>query len=262
MPQHPHAQALAKALKQQIRARGTSAAAISLALGQHPAFLSRALNGQRPLRVEVVFAALHQLHILPFEFFWMVFPFGGTPLPASQLKAHSDPSVVEFRELTRRLFQRRGRLSSDEYRLRIGAWVKEEIARRDRSVRQVSLAMGLGPTALGKALRGESQLTFTQVFRALEAVRTDPGRLFVSLFLPDLEDPFARLEREEVLRYLEAALITGDPAFEVLRKRKARQKQKPKKEPWATPTGAGGPPPRTPRRATAKKRRGTPSASK
>lgn len=236
----PAFEALAAALKEQLRLRGISARQVSHELGQHPAFLSRALSGLRPLRVEIVFELLAKLTVSPFEFFRVVYPFGGNPLPATGAPELEVPGVKSMEELAREVFRRRGVLSPTEYRLRLGEWLRAEIPQHDLSIREVSRRLGLGPTALGQALRGSSQLTFFHVLGTLRALGAHPGRPFLALFLPDLEDPIARMEREEVLRALEKVAAVG--ARELLKKRAAKARP-------ATPQGgpSGDPPtPTTP----------------
>ena len=202
-------EALTAALKEQLRLRGVSARQLSVELGQHPAFLSRAFAGSRPLRVEVVFELLANLGISPFEFFRVVFPFGGNPLPATGAPELAIPGVQSMEQLAREVFRRRGTLSPSGYRLRIGEWLLREIPHHAISIREVSRRLGLGPTALGQALHGSNQLTFFHLLGTLRVLQAHPGRLFLSVFLPEPSDPLALAEREEVLRALEKVAAAG-----------------------------------------------------
>lgn len=225
MAAHPAVVALGQSLQTLLAEHHTSAREVSRALGWHAAFLTRAFNGHRPLRVEVVFEVLAHLREVPYDFFRLHYPFGGNRAGLYVAGAESQfdlPGLTSLREAIREQFQREGTLSSSEYRLRMGAWLQREFRARGISVRSVSLRLGLGPTALGQALRGGSQLTFFHVFAALEAIGADPGRMFLAVFLPELPSPIERLEQEQRLAILEKVVVETEEGFLARRKRLGR----------------------------------------
>lgn len=227
MLSHPDVLALGEVLQRQIRARGTSAKAVSVALGWHPSFLTRALRGYRPLRVELVFEVLAKLEAVPFEFFLLVFPFGGNPLESlsgGKTSALDDGDVPPLKRTLREAYLKMGRLPPEEYRLRLGELVAREIRRSGFSGAEVSRRLGLGSTALGQALRGKTQLTFFHVLAALRAAQADPGRVLVSLFLADEPDSIAREARDEALASLDLKAPAGKEAFLRRRERLAAER--------------------------------------
>ncbi len=234
MNSHAGAVALGKALQGFLRDHKTSARAVSLALGRHPLFLTRCFNGHRPLRVEVVFQVLEHLGTVPYEFFRAVYPFGGNKAGLYQgpgPSAFDLPGMMSLEDAIREQFRKLGVRSPSDYRLELGEWLQREIRRRGATVRSISAGLGLGKTALGQALRGETQLNFSHVFGVLEALGADPGRMFLTLFLPDLDSPAANLERENLLAYLETVVQKTDEGFLLRRERLKKAAPKPPSEP-------------------------------
>lgn len=222
MQAHPAVVALGKALQELLTEHRTSAREVSRALGWHAAFLTRAFNGHRPLRVEVVFDVLAHLREVPYDFFRLHYPFGGSRagLYVGGAKSPLDlPGLISLQEAIREQFRKQGVPTSSEYRLRIGAWLQRELRTRGVSMRSVSQRLGLGPSALGQALRGESQSTFFHVFGALEAIGADPGRMFLAVFLPEPPSPLERLEQEQRLAILEKVVVETEEGFLARRKR-------------------------------------------
>lgn len=245
MKSHAGAVALGKALQDYVRAHKTSARAVSVALGFHPLFLTRCFNGHRPLRVELVFQVLEHLNAVPYELFRALYPFGGNKagLYRGPGKSAFDlPGLMTLEEAIREQFRRLGTRSPAEYRLRLGEWLQREMRRRGATARSISIGLGLGKTSLGQALRGESQLNFSHVFGALEALGADPGRMFLALFLPDLDSPAANLERENLLAYLDTVVQKTDEGFLLRRERlkKAAPKPPAEPEPEEAPNGEPG----------------------
>ncbi len=241
MNPHAGAVALGKALQGYVRDHKTSARAVSVALGRHPLFLTRCFNGHRPLRAEVVFQVLEHLGAVPYEFFRALYPFGGNkaglyrgPGPS----AFDLPGMMTLEEAIREQFRKLGIRSASEYSMRLGEWLQREIRRRGSTASAISAGLGLGKTALGQALRGETQLNFSHVFGVLEALGADPGRMFLTLFLPDLDSPAANLERENLLAYLETVVQKTDEGF--LLRRERLKKPAPKPEPEDAPNGEPG----------------------
>ena len=234
MKSHSGALALGKALQAWLRDHKTSARAVSLALGWHSTFLTRCFNGHRPLRVEVVFQVLVHLGTVPYEFFRAVYPFGGSKAGLYAAGAGSPfdlPGVMTLEEAIREQFRKVGSASPREYSLRLGEWLKREIRRGGRTTSSISRSLGLGSTALGQALRGESQLTFFHVLGTIEALEADPGRMLLALFLPEPESPARRLERENLLVLLESVVQKTDEGFLLRRERLKKSQPEPEKAP-------------------------------
>jgi transcriptional regulator with XRE-family HTH domain len=250
MSDPPAVPALGQALQLLLREQRTTARAISRELGYHPSYLTRCFHGHRPLRVEVVFAVLEKLGEHPAIFFRSHYPLGGEILPLAKgtsLEALDLDGLPPLADITRRFLARRGTFSPQEYRLRMGEWLQREIRKAPgHSQRSLSRALGLGPTALGQALRGESHLTFSQVFAVLAALGIDPGRLFAALFLPDVESPSERLAREVRLERIETAVRLGQEGFLKRRQRRAAAKAKPKPPQEHEPADDQGPNDRPP----------------
>lgn len=244
MEAHLAAVALGKKLQALLTEHGTSGREVSRVLGWHSAFLARAFNGHRPLRVEVVFQVLAHLGGSPYNFFRLHYPFGGSRAGLYVAGAGSSfdlPGLVTLEDAIREQVRREGVLSPSEYRLRMGAWLRREIRGQGASMRSVSLKLGLGPTALGQALRGESQLTFFHVFGALEAIGSDPGRMFLAIFLPEAAAPIERLEQDQRLSILERVVIESEEGFLARRKRLRKGKPPESKAPAEEEPGDGPP---------------------
>lgn len=207
MSPEEHLNVLGRALHAVLNAHRVSAGATSKALGHHTAYLARALRGTFPLRVEAVFQLFQTLGAHPEDFFHELYPLGGEPL--MRLEAGlGGPADDEASRVVRELWnRRRGEpLSPTEYRLRMGELLASSLQRVGVSQRSVSIKMGKSPGVLSQALRGQSHLTFLQVFTALEAARCDPGRLFFQLFMPRPADVYKRLRQTRSVELLELAL--------------------------------------------------------
>lgn len=206
-------QAVSRALSALLHDKAVSARALSKRLRRHPAYLSRALRGIHPLRVEVVFAALERLGRHPEEFFRELYPLGGETI--LRLEAgQGELDDEEGRALSRLAERHRGvPLRPAEYRLRLGELLQAALKRAAVSQRRVSLAMGKSAGALGEALRGNSQLHFLQVFTVLDAAGVDPGRLFFELFLDRPDDVLKRLRQARSVELLEQALIRAAQGY-------------------------------------------------
>lgn len=225
MKTHPAALRLCEVLAQQLRDRGVSASVLSRELGHQPAYLSRVLSGRRPLRVEVVFEILARLSVAPSDFFALAFPFAGDRFAGTQLSKdvlRTLDGVPSEEDSDRELVRKRELFSSTEYTLRLGALVQRELQRRRVPMAKASRQLGLGSSALSQALRGRSQLTFLHVLGALELADADPGRVFVNLFLLDVEDPLERARRDDLLLLLEETAREGKAGFLLRRERRER----------------------------------------
>lgn len=225
--------ALGAHLQDLLRQHHTTARTASEALGFHPAFLTRAFGGQRPLRVEVVFQLLARLRERPYEFFDLHYPFAGNALPKKKGPSPLDlPGVPTLVELIQREYKRLGPRPAAQYRDDLAAWLKRAIRRRKASQKQISIDLGLGQYALGLALRGNSQLTFFVVFGVVEALEIDPGRMFFEVFLPQPASVIQGLRRETQLDAIEGTLRDTERGFAKRRQeREAASKPPDEKEP-------------------------------
>lgn len=164
----------------------------------------------------LVFEVLAKLSILPFEFFHLVYPVGDNRLTSPELGAASPadlPGEAGMLAMVRQHWRRLGPRTPKEYSLRLGERVQREIQRNDVSVASVSRKLGLASTTLGQALRGQSQLTLFHALAALEAVNVHPGRVLLSVFLENLEDPIRQEAREKYLLKLEKRAFEADEGF-------------------------------------------------
>ncbi len=226
--------ALGKELQALIRDHRTSARRLSLALGQHPRFLSRALTGQRPLRMETVFEVLGLLGEHPYGFFRAVYPLAGRilpPLTAEQRAALDPPGLPTLQALVQWQLASEPRLPAAAYRRRVAEALRRAIRRHGRPLRHLSLELGLGPHALGLALRGNSQLTALHVLGVLTLLGADPGRVFFEAFLPEPASPLEHLERDKMLDAYEGLLRSTEEGFLARRKRKAEDEARHRDEP-------------------------------
>lgn len=199
---------LGHSLQRLIEEKGWSAREASAALGYNPAYLSRALRGVHPLRVEVVFELIARLGHHPHEVFSQLFPLGGDTVLRLEAVLGDNPADDEAARVVRQLAakQRGAPLSPREYRLRLAELLAAALRDAEVSQRSVSRSLGRRNGALGEALRGNSHLSFLQVFTVLESARTDPGRVFFELFLRRPDDMLRRLRQARSVQLLEAAL--------------------------------------------------------
>lgn len=223
--------ALGDALQDLLTTHGKTARAASEALGFHGAFLTRAFRGHRPLRVEVVFRLLASLRELPYEFFDLHYPFAGDRLPAGQGPGPLDlPGEPTLAELVRGEYRRTRTLAPGEHRDDLAAWLRRAIRRAKASQKEISLRLGLGPYALGLALRGNSQLTFFHVFGVLDALGFDAGRMFFEVFLPRPASPLQGLRRERQLDAAEGIVRGTEQALAERRERRRQPAEAPAPE--------------------------------
>ncbi len=220
---------LGKQLQSLIRDHRTSAVRLSLALGQHPKFLTRAFRGHRPLRVETVFQVLGLLGVHPYAFFKVVYPLGGRilpPLTTQQRAALDAPGLPTLRALVQWQLDSEVPLPAAAHRRRLAEALRRAIRRHGPSVRGLSLQLGLGPHALGLALRGGTQLTVLHVLGVTGALGIDPGRVFFEAFLPEPGSPLEHLERDQMLASFERLLQATEEGFLARRKRKAEDDER------------------------------------
>jgi len=180
-------------LRDAVRRSKLTAGEASEALGRHRGHVGRMTRGKAPLRVEEVFALLDVLEIDPPDFFTLYFPLGGeveSRLHLTHPREVRPSGGITLKELrvSARQSQGKPRLSSVGAPLRCGQILNLKLRQRRISQRQVEEELGLGTNALGRALRGETELTFERIFAVLEVIGLRPGRFFVELLGPDPED--------------------------------------------------------------------------
>ncbi len=201
---------LGRALRRLIRSEGLRLGEFSRKLGFGPDYLGRAFRGRYPLRVELVFEILQRLTVLPFEFFDSVFPFGGpVTLKAAKTRGVSDlPGEQRWAHYFRdQLLEQRPRCVG-EHAEHFRQWLRHAIEDREQTQRRISEALGRGPTALGQALRGNTELTFFHVFGVLHHLEVSPARFFVEAFGREAGNPAERIRRLRTLDYFERVLET------------------------------------------------------
>lgn len=201
---------LGRALRRLIRTEGLKLGNFSRELGFGADYLGRAFRGRYPLRVELVFKILKRLTVVPFEFFDSVFPFGGpVTLKAAKTRGVSDLPGEQRWELyfREKLFEQRPRTVA-EHAGRFGRWLRHAIEDREQTQKKISESLGMGPTALGQALRGNSELTFFHVFGVLHHLEVSPARFFVEVFGREAASPADRIRRWRTLDYFERVLET------------------------------------------------------
>ena len=257
MPRHrrPEVAELALGLSALLEPAHTTAQALSRTLGYHPSYLGRVFRGENAFKVELAFAVLAELGVDPIEFFEELYPFGGEAMktalrevPAARVKS---AFVESLREDSRLLHGEREDSPADWTR-KAGAVLASLLKRRGVSQGQASRAAGYGPSVLGQAMRGASQLTFDHVFAALEVGKIPVGRFVKELFGPPdgellavvrwrkLLDEAERLVPGYVQRFTErrrgekpgtASLPPSPPAPARKRAKPSRKRPRPRKHP-------------------------------
>lgn len=197
---------LGRGIQSTIRAYRASARAVSLALGYHAGQLTQVLNGHRPMRVKLVLEVLENLGAPPGRTFDLHYPLGG--IAEAVLREGSGPAIdppgtKPLREVVAELERAREAGPAETVR-KLGLLLRRELRTAQVSQREVSRRLGLGEDALGKALRGDSELTFLHVFAVLAATGRSPARIFAELFAPTKSDPMEQLELARRLDDLEA----------------------------------------------------------
>lgn len=194
-------------LAEWVRRTGTPLFELSRDLGRHPNYLSRAFRGRLRLKVWDAFAILREVHGSPRQFFTWLYPFGGPAAAAVEseprYQAQADRSLET---LLLKQEEKLGHTRRDpaDWTARVRALLRDLLRRRKLRQQQASLALGLGPKALGQVLQGQAQLTFEHLFGVLAYAETPPGRFFFELFGAPEGDAFAELRW---VRYLDALEI-------------------------------------------------------
>lgn len=199
---------LGKALRRLVQSEGLRPAQLSRELGLGGDYLSRAFSGRYHLRLELTLRLLERLNVVAFDFFDSVFPFGGSTVEelAALPTPPEPPGEPPFRTWLRaQHIENRPRAVAEVVR-RAGLLLRQAITDRGLKQKALSEGLGLGPVALGLALRGNTQLTFFHIFGVLAAVDLSPARFFVDLFATDELSPTERLRRRGLLDWQERVL--------------------------------------------------------
>lgn len=203
--------ALGRALQIMVEEHGTTAKALSKKMGFHLGQLTLVFAGRRPMRVSLVFSVFEHLGASPERFFWAHYPLGGAAQVALR-KALKGPALggMALSEAARRQRLRKGVPRTPEMlTAKLGEVLKRLIRSSPFTQREVAERLRVTSSSLGQALRGNSELNFTQVFGVAEAIGRTPARIFAELFGPEPADPMAEIElgleldhQEELLRAL------------------------------------------------------------
>lgn len=201
---------LGREIKRLVHGAGIRLEDMSQNLGFHPHYLGRTLRGRLPLNVEVVFRVLNGLKVEPDRFFEDLYPFGGEGMAVVLRKPSPgggrDPSL---RRLSSELRKARGEeWSPAALSRKAGDVLRGMLRRRGIRQRDASLALGMGPTALGQALRGYAELSFGHVFGTLTVCGAPPGRFVIELFGPGDAALLGRMRWLRALDYAER-VVTG-----------------------------------------------------
>ena len=199
---------VSRELAEWARRTGTPLYELSRDLGRHPNYLSRAFCGRLRLKVWDAFALLREIHGSPRQFFAWLYPFGGPAVTAVE----SDPRYQEQadRSLEALLLKQEEKLGHTrrdpaDWTARVRALLRDLLRRKKLRQHEASLALGLGPKAVGQVLQGQTQLTFEHLFGLLAFAETLPGRFFFELFGAPEGDAFAQLRWVRYLDALETA---------------------------------------------------------
>lgn len=205
---------LAKGLARLLEEHRTSARAVSLALRPNPAYLNRALRGERPLRVVTVLQSLVHLGERPYEFFELMYPFGGQALPRLLGPNPLDlPGLPTLEEVFHGQMALRMHHEPAAQAQNFALWMKRALSRAELPQKECSERLGWGPNALPLVLRGASKLNFEHVFGVLGELKRSPGRMFYEVFLPPPSTPMMALRREQQLDLAEEILKETELGF-------------------------------------------------
>jgi transcriptional regulator with XRE-family HTH domain len=238
--------------------------ALSQEMGQHPAYWTRALAGKRPLRLERALGLLAALTVDAEEFFEVLYPLGG-PAEAKLVAPAPDPwerqGLPSLRETMRRARALSGEPEPTPASLtaRAGQILRQMLRRAGLRQRRASEALGLGPGALGQALRGNAALNVEQVLATLQLLGVTPARFFAELFGPADAHVLAGMRWSRFLDRLEGLVAgaaegllaesPGQAPVPPARKRRRPARRKPK----AAKPAADRPPPAPSRRGARKR---------
>jgi transcriptional regulator with XRE-family HTH domain len=160
------------------------------------------------LRIEEAFQLLALLGAEPYEFFEEIFPLGGEARTRLALSTQGDQGQRATSRI-RDLIHREAALRGDppptprDFAARAGRLLRDALRRAHISQEEASRRLGLGPTALGQALRRTRRLSFAHLFGVLSLVDHSPGRFFEELFGPGEEEILPGLDWSSLLERLE-----------------------------------------------------------
>lgn len=225
--------ALSVALRKAAKTAGRSLGSLSVEMGFYPLYLTRALAGHARLRVDVGFAVLGKLDVVPQVFFADLFPLGGPAYAELRRRvAGREGGKGEaggVRELVRAEARRRGLLSAREVELRAGELLRLFLRRAGQSQKAAAASLGLSAGALGQVLRGTARLTFRHIFGVLRFLGVPPGRFFRELLLPRPTEPGGSELQAEVLDVVSRLL--EDTSRGLLAKEREAKARAPKRNP-------------------------------
>jgi len=244
-----------RALAEAARRGHRSLRSVSQQMGQHPAYWTRALTGRRPLRLQGALELLAALRVDAEEFFEVLYPLGGAAeakltRPGPDLWDRQGSSLRDMMRRARALEARREPTPA-ELTARAGRTLIAMLRRAGLRQRAASQALGLGPGALGQALRGNAALNVEHVLATLALLDLTPARFFAELFGPDEEDVLAGMRWSRYLDQVEGLVASASGRLLAQKRGDARPKAKGKTKgrsargPAKAGTAAkGGKPPR------------------
>lgn len=195
---------------------GTTLGELSLALGNHEQYVSRALRGVVLFKVELVYEILQAVQAPPEPFFSQLYPFAEHSLEPLRRRRHPAWGELMPPSLERDAFDDEETprfISPEEETRRVGRRLGELLARRGITQLDASQAIGLGPRALGQALRGASHLYWSHVFAVVDLLGMPMGRLWKEVYGPIPETPLTYLRWQQVLDAAETSLTGKAPAY-------------------------------------------------
>jgi transcriptional regulator with XRE-family HTH domain len=239
-----------QALHDAVRRSGWPLHEMSERLGQHPAYLSRALRGRGPLRFLTVLRLLDLLGLFPEDFFEILFPLGGEAAVRLAPPTSGRPGDDDLRSLSEAMRRARAQeglppWTPDYLTERAGKVLRELLRRGGARQREVSAALGLGASSLGQALRGNAALNLQHVFGTLAAIGVSPARFFAELFGPEEKNLLGSLRWTEYLDQMEGLMVGAFEAIEA--RRGGGEAPRPSPTAWETPSAAAPRPAEPPR---------------
>lgn len=226
---------LGLAVRRLVRSEGVLLKKLSVELGFSHDYLGRCLRSRYPLRAILVFRVLRRLTVTPWEFFESVFPFAGTHHLELQAKSRfvfldmaNEQTWADW--YRNHLLDHNPREERDMVRY-VGHSLRLAIEGVGATQKDVSEWLGLGPHALGLALRDNTELTFLHVFGVLEYLKIPPGRFFAEIFANEPKNAEQRLKQQTTLDWFGGVMATTSEVFLARRKvRAAKAKAKAEKE--------------------------------
>lgn len=231
-----HVEKLRLAVAQAVAYAGLRPIAVGPKVGRARNYGNRLLSGELPLRPYDVFCLLLALELKPDRFLRGTFPFD-LDLELALAEAGRRTGRLQWSPLVFGSPEIEERASIESTIWDADEWV-EELMRLLRSrllegkvpQKVVASRLGVPASAFSRLFRGSRSLTFSELFRFLEAIESPPPRFFFELAAPGrtLEDRLAmrqQIEQFEVsLR--DAASVAHEIALERRKKREALERRK------------------------------------